>query len=350
MKRDLTYVPKGMQTWHVNAVDLDVSEVIGLYRQGFAGAIYDPEGREELLASMAEPDGEAVAIKYGLAGTGEGKLSIPYLYAYENWPRMWPCPGQTTGDCVSHAGKNTALVLIGVEVMLAKPDEVTGIIEGFPVVTAQAEQQGVVACENIYGYRGHSGQGASCSTLIKYCTQVGGIMLRQPYPDLNLDFTNYNASIGIRWGGRGPPEAVNAEGKKHQLRNATDCPNHEVVRDFVANGYPIWACSGLGWSSQRDENGYSPKRGGWAHSWIVMGYDDRAEIKTKYGGPLFLFCHDWGKWNTGGRRILGTTVDIPEGTFWGDAKLLNQCDCTALSNINGWPRRDLPDWGTFIFG
>lgn len=338
------HIPKGLQFWPEAAESLDIKQVISLYESGFAGCVAEPEVREELFDSVPWPDGEKAAEVFGLMGSGEGKLTIPFLPAYRHWQKCWPCPGQTTGDCVSHAGKNCAIVLIGVETELGTPDPVTGIVEGWPEVSSQAEEQGVVACENIYGYRGHTGQGASCARLIKYVTSVGGILLRQNYPELGIDFTKYDASIGIRWGRGGPPEEVNREGQKHQIRTATNCPNHEVVRDFIANGYPVWVCSGFGWESKRDENGYSRQRGSWAHSWVVDGYDDRAEIKQKYGGPLFHYNHDWGRWNSGGRRILGTDIDIPEGSFWSDAKLLNRCECTAMSNFNGYPGRAIPFW------
>lgn len=335
-------LPSNFLLWKDDAVELPTEDVIALYNSGHAGAYRDPEAKEELLASLEWPDGEQAAYDFGLVGSGEGKLSIPFLAAYKHWPKCWPCPGQSTGDCVSHAGKNSAIVLIGVECELGQPDPVTNVIEGWPVVTADAEAQGVVACEPIYGYRGHGGQGASCDKLIKYVTSVGGIHMRQNYPTLNLDLSKYNASIGIRWGGSGgPPSAVNDEGKKHQIRTATNAAKHEVVRDFTANGYPTWCCSSLGWSSQRDENGYSRQTGSWSHSWIVMGYDDRAETKSKYGFPLFLYNHDWAKWNSGGRRIMGTEHDIPEGSFWGDARLLNRCECYAMSSFNGFPGRKI---------
>lgn len=343
-------VPKGLQAWPDDAFDLDSSKVESLYNSGFCGAMYQPEEREALFNSLTEPDGEVVATAYGLAGTGAGKLSLPYIFAYENWPRCWPCPGQTTGDCVSHAGKNAGIVLIGVEAAFGTPDEVTGKAEGFPTVSEEAEREGVVACEPIYGDRGHGGQGASCDRLIQHVTQWGGIMLRQNYPELGIDLTRYNASIGMKWGNSQTPDAVRAEGKKHQIRTATNANGHEVCRDFVANGYPIWACSGLGWSSSRDENGYSRRSGSWSHSWIIMGYDDRDSTKQKYGFPLALYNHDWGKWNSGGRRIMGTEKDIPEGSMWIDARLLDDCDCTAMSSINGWPRRELPNWNLMAWG
>jgi hypothetical protein len=341
---------KGFSQWPERHESLTVSQVIDAYQAGLAGAYQEPEERDAFLASLEFPDGADVATRFGLAESGKGKLTLAYKPAYDHWPRCWPSPGQTTGDCVAHAGKNAAIVLIGVEASLGIADEVTGLVEGFPVVSEEAESQGVVACENIYGYRGHSGQGASCSRLQSYVTTHGGILLRKNYPELGIDLTRYDASHGIKWGRSSTPEAVNAEGKKHQIRTATNAPNHEVCRDFLANGYPIWACSSYGWSSTRDENGYSRQSGRWSHSWVIMGYDDRDTTKQKYGFPLALYNHDWGRWNSGGRRIMGTDIDIPEGSMWIDARLLDNCDCTAMSSLNGWRRQPLPDYGGSLAG
>lgn len=366
-----SFAPKGLQQWPQEATDLDPARVQQMYVSGFAGAVYDPEARAEMLAGCLNPNGEQVAYDNNFAGLGSGKLTLPYLYAYAHWPKCWPSPGQTTGSCVSKAGKNAAIVNIGTDVASAMADEVSGKLEAFPEISEEAERNGVVASEPIYGARGHSGQGANCGTLQKWMMTEGGILLRQNYPDAGVDLTKANDSIGARWGGRGTPDALEAAGKQHQFRQATDCPNHEVVRDFHAAGYSNWACSGLGWSSKRDENGYSKQQGGWSHSWITMAYDDRDVIKQKYGFPLALYLHDWGIWNTGGRRIFQSAsyvpphlkdswiqfglVDaasgdllIPEGAFWMDARLLDRCDCTAMSSVNGWPAKTLPPFNTIL--
>lgn len=338
-------IPKGYQDWPADAVGLSTQRLIQMYNSGFAGAKYDPEAREALYASLPEPDGEKVAMQYGLAESGAGKLSIPFIYSHQQYPKCWPCPGQETGDCVGHGGKNAIFVLCGVECALEIPDEVTGLFEGWPVVSDRGEDNGVFAFEPIYGDRGHGGQGASCDRLIQHVTSWGGAMLRQNYPEIDLDLTDIKTSVAIGWGRSQTPENVRAIAKQHQVRSATDCSGHEVVRDFVHNGFPIWVCSGYGWSSQRDENGYSKRSGSWSHSWIIMGYDDRDVTKQKYGFPLALYNHDWGIWNEGGRRILGTDIDIPEGSMWIDARLLDNCDCTAMAGFTGFRRQALPDLG-----
>jgi hypothetical protein len=355
-------VPLVHRPWPQHEQPLSTQVIQDLYGQGFSGTLYDPQAEEQLFSSQQWPDGEQAAYEFGLVGSGAGKLSLPFLYAWAQWPKMWPSPGQTTGSCVSKAGKNVAAFLIGIECGLGLPDAATGLVEGFPELTDLGIAQGVVASEPIYGYRGHSGQGASCSRLIQYVMTAGGILLRKDYPELGVSFEKADDSVGARWGGRGTPANVNAEGKKHQIRAAADCPNHEVCRDMVANGKPIWVCSSLGWSSQRDENGYSRQQGSWSHSWDIIGYDDRPATVQKYGFALALYIHDWWKWNSGPRDIRDSAdqvpahlkqdwiakglvnpatgnILIPEGCMWIKAPLLDRCDCTALSETNGWPAR-----------
>ena len=339
---------KGSTLWPAQAERLQMPKIVEMYNNGFAGAFQEPSVREAFMARLPVQFGSDVAHANNFADSGKGKLSIPFLLAHKYWPNMWPKPAQETGSCVGHAGGNSATILIAVEATLATPDPVTGKIEGWPEISDKGIRNGVVATEPIYGYRGHGGQGASCGRLQDYVTTKGGVIIRKKYDSIDLE--EYDDMLGASWGSRGTPESVNAIGREHQIRTATECENHEICRDFVANGYPIWCCSGLGWSSSRDENGYSKKSGGWSHSWVVGGYDDRDVIKQKYGFPLFLFIHDWGKWNSGGKRILGTSIDIADGMFWGDARLLDQCECTAMSSLNGWPSRKLPDWGGSVAG
>ena len=360
-------LPHGLHPWP-DCEPLNPESVKAFYESQYAGAYHDPEAKAEMLAAQAYPDGMAACTQFGLAESGKGKLSLPYLFAQRQWPKCWPSPGQTTGSCVSKAGKNAAVVLIGVECAIALADEVTGVVETWPEVSAEAERNGVVASEPIYGDRGHSGQGASCSRLQHYVTTKGGILIRGNYPELGIDLTVANDSIGARWGGRGTPENISAEGRKHQIRTASEAQNHEVCRDFVANGYPIWACSGYGWSSTRDQYGYSPRRGSWSHSWDIIGYDDRPETVRIYGFPLALYIHDWDRWNSGPRDIRDSAnfyapelkqefiekgmvnpatgnLMIPEGCMWIDARLLDNCECTAMSSFNGFPARNLDNFG-----
>ena len=57
-------------------------ECIAAYESGFEGAIYDPDGAEEV---EAQPDGVFgdAAHKYGIADSGKGKLILSYASCWE---------------------------------------------------------------------------------------------------------------------------------------------------------------------------------------------------------------------------------------------------------------------------
>ena len=93
----------------------NVEELVNAYDNGFEGAIYDPDGAEEIesgpFGNMAD-----TASEFGFAGQGEGKLILLY-------PEVWKAagrsdffhgePNQACGDCVSHSCKHTLITING---------------------------------------------------------------------------------------------------------------------------------------------------------------------------------------------------------------------------------------------
>ncbi len=75
-------------------------------------------------------------------------------------------------------------------------------------------------------------------------------------------------------------------GMKHKIRQATELDSFEEVRDFLYQGYGISTCGGEGWSSSRDSNGFSKRRGGWSHAMAYIGADDRDVIKRNTASRL----------------------------------------------------------------
>lgn len=45
-----------------------------------------------------------------------------------------------------------------------------------------------------------------------------------------------------------------------------------------------------------------------------------------------------------------TDIDIPEGSFWVVWSSVRNRSVYAFSGVNGWPRKQLPDYGTYIWG
>ena len=75
-------------------------------------------------------------------------------------------------------------------------------------------------------------------------------------------------------------------------------------------------------------------------AWVAC--DDTGERQKE---TLFLVQNSWGKWNSGPR-----VHDQPEGSFWireKDARvMLGQNGSWVFSDVNGFPPRNLPDYGT----
>lgn len=298
-------------------------DIVRAYNNGLIGSYCDPDATARLLASLPMP-------LFGdtLSGSGEGKVSLPYkaVVAFELAIGREPYDEtQTTGDCVSHCVRGAADV--------ARAND--------PDIATTEDWVDRTATEPLYGARGHGGQGASCSEIVRWAHQTGGLMLRQKYADLNLDLTVYNATVGIRWGSRGVPANVTSEAKKHQIGTISLVTTWQQARDAIANGYGLACCSDVGFQSmKRDSEGMIRPSGSWNHAMQWHGVDD-----TRPGDCRFCVQNSWG-WNA----HTGPKVhDQPEGSFWIDQRtaqrMIAQGGTYAVSNVVGFPKRTLRDWG-----
>lgn len=173
-----------------------------------------------------------------------------------------------------------------------------------------------------------------------------GVLLRHPYFG-KYDFTRYNPDLARRWShkctkrtpctlwGGGVPIELELAARRHPIRTTKLVKTWPQARDAVANGYPVVICSRLGYTDERDNDGFAEQRGTWYHCLLLAGIDTLFE---RHGG---LFINSWGpNWN-GGPKRLGQ----PDGSFWADAEniheMLRQGDSFAISNYNGYPRRNL---------
>lgn len=327
----------------------DAREVNAAYEGGFVGVVSDPEADEQFDDQQPEPDGAVAGSS--LAGSGKGKLITPFVHVEKLFPGSWPGPAQQRGDCVSHSTKNAALLTMACEIAAGDPDDVTGEIEGVPKwededVKRRAILNGVVSSEAVYWYRDHNGDGWSCSHAATVISTESGVWIRKPYPDLGFDLTEYSGRLAGKWGRPNPPNKITQIGRKHLIRVSTRVSGPEQCRDFLANGYGISTCGGESWSSRRGDHGYAGRtRSGWAHALAFIGWDERPEIVRKFGEPLVLILNSWGKWNSGPRRILGTSIDIPHGSWWSKWSDASRRSMFAFSSFAGFPPQSLPDLG-----
>jgi hypothetical protein len=293
-----------------------------LYEAGLMGSWCDADDQRRLLDSQPEP-----LMGGRFHGDGEGKLALAFqsVVVFEKQAGRDPYDeAQTTGDCVSHA------VRAAIDVSRAN-DEDLKTTEDYVDRTAT---------EPLYGARGHSGQGASCARIVQWAAKTGGCMLRAKYPGLGLDLTKYKASIGIAWGRPGVPGGVTEEASKHQVKRVSKITSWQQARDALANGYGIVCCSNFGFRHSRDSEGMSSPRGSWNHAMAWTAVD-----ATRSGDCRYLVQNSWGWRWISGPRVHGQ----PEGSFWISQdvaqRMINQDATYAVSNVDGWPKRKLKDWG-----
>jgi hypothetical protein len=328
----------------------NVYDVVEAYNKGFIGAYADTDAgeklRNEIQAAGGEPDGRMACQTYGLAGSGKGKLSLPVVEILKLYPDCLPGGAQGRGDCVSWSSRNAALGTMCCEITSGKPDPESGRLEGAPDVSDTARINGVLSTEAIYNWRRHGGDGWSCQAAARVMLKESGLWLRKQYPEINVDFTRYSARNAGLYGTRTPPESWLKIGREHLVQTVTEVDNYETLRDLLHNGYCVSSCGGESWSNVRDTHGVSKRTPrGWAHALAYLGVDDRDVIIQLYGEPLVLIQNSWGDWNDGGRRIYGTDIDIPIGSFWARWSDMKNRYMVAVSGVNGWPPQTLPDYG-----
>jgi hypothetical protein len=289
--------------------------LLDAYSSGLVGAYCDKKDLAKLMGELKHPLFSISA--HNLYGTGEGKVSLPFLAVLKFFPGFGPDEKQDTGDCVSHSTRNAIDVSRAVEIA-------NGAKEGF---IARG------ATEGIYGFRGHGGQGMTCSGAARFVSNDGGILLRQKYQF--ADLSTYNARVGMNWGPRGVPAEVKAEAKKHQVKTVSVVNTVAGARDAIANGYALSVCSNQGFSSTRDKYGIAAAQGSWAHAMAWIACDDSREI---FNETLFLVQNSWGRWNDGPKRL-----GQPDGSFWIREsiaqRMLSQDGSFVFSNIDGFEAR-----------
>jgi hypothetical protein len=300
---------------------LSPKELYDNYRKGFSGCVWEQHHFDHLMETLKYPLFGSASKK--IIDSGKGKLSTPYksVLKFDKNPYN---ERQTTGDCVSHGTRNACDVTRAVEIDVDNERE-DWIAKG--------------ATEAIYGARGFSGEGMSCSRAAEFVSKIGGIVVRKNYPGI-ADFSKYNGSLGAGWGGRGLPDKVIDLSNDHQIKTTSLVRTVEEARDALANGYGLAVCSNYGFSNTRDKKGFAKQSGSWGHCMAWIACDDTN------GEPAFLVQNSWGKWNDGGHPEWGP---IPDGSFLIHADvaqgMLSQNGSYAFSGFDGFPLQKLPSYG-----
>jgi len=326
----------------------DAEDIPAAYESGGEGVVFDEEENERFLGYVQDsgnnPVGADVAHEHNFAGEFKGKLVIPFTHVMDRYPTAWPGPAQKRGDCVSHCARSALCGTICLESFLGVADSASGKVEEAPDVSPEAEAQGVFATESHYWHRGKNSDGWFIGAAAKVILSRSGAVLRKNYPSIGVDLTRYSAQTAGKWGAQPPPPEVVDVTNDHLFRTATQMNNVEEWRDFLGKGFFVGTDGSEGFDTKRlDANGVARRKGSWSHSMACISYDDRPETHRIYGCAAALILNSWGSNSVAGpRRIRGTNIDIPKGSFWALTRDFNR-RAVAFSGANGWVRKSLPD-------
>lgn len=190
------------------------------------------------------------------------------------------------------------------------------------------------------GYR----DGSYGAAAAKFVNQWG-VLHRKQYD--GVDLTNYSAARARDWGnfgngGQNDNGKLDEEAKKSPVQRVALVTNFEEAAAAIQSGYPVPVCSGYGFSSRRDEDGFSARQGSWSHCmcFVAVRYGDR---------PGLLCLNSWGPTYFSGPKW---PADQPDGSFWVDKRhvdgMLAGRDSFAVSGHDGFPLQELDHEGWVI--
>jgi hypothetical protein len=320
----------------------------GAGEQRQTGWVPNPDGVQKFLRELPEPtftDAGPDAIR-------EAKGVDTFLYragqkAHQAlYGRPWIVERQGIGDCVSWGWAHGIYIAQCV-------DWETGRLANPPPFPSTEALYGGSRVEA----RGKPGNGkspvggysdGSYGAAAARWSRQWGVVYREVYGP--LDLTKYSSSRAKEWGaygcgGKGDDGKLDLIAKKHPATNVALVKTWDEAAAAIESGFPIPVCSGQGFSSQRDDLGYSVAQGSWSHCMVFC-----AVRYQKNGSPVdaLLCLNSWGpNWNSGPKW----PSDQPDGSFWVKRstveRMLSMEDSFAVGSVTGFGWRDL-DNGAFI--
>lgn len=244
----------------------------------------------------------------------------------------WAYPGtwQLTGSCVGAGGGNVEFTLAAWEVLrLNDPEQI--ILPWWPYTYGRSR---------FHMGSGGQGEGSLESTWAKAAIGDGVINANAPgtnfpKPVMGRAGYKYTSGVEMQWsaGGRTPCTDYLTEGRKHLIKKAAICRDHNDVRTAIQNGYPVGHGSMYGYTDWVDADGLSlGKRGPqWSHKESIHGWMEH----PKYG-QLF---KNYNQWDAGSTSAGFNYVWIPAV----DVDWICRDECYAYSQFDGFPAQ------TFVY-
>jgi hypothetical protein len=285
----------------------------------------NPEAQAAFIKSLARNAVWASAAP-SIVGSGKGKTVLLFEnYAKIVDPTLEPHL-QEIGDCTSHGWGMAIDILAATEIVAGETEKFVA-----PIATEL-----LYGCERVQVGGGRlkdedGGLGAWCAKAVtKY-----GTLNRLQYLDNKYDFRKYSGTAAKQYGALGVPRDLLPIQSEHHVNTVALITSYVEARDAIANGYPVAVCSGIGFQSVRDADGFAKQEGEWGHCMCFVAVDDA------FQRPGLLCWNSWGRsWITGPKRL-----GQPDGSFWVDKAtcdiMLAQADSYAISGYEGFKAQSL---------
>ena len=327
----------------------------------------NPEATEALIRSLPQPtlrgaaphlfdargppagpqpgDGAALEVT---APIGDGQPVLLYramveAFAATHSGQAWVVGKQGIGDCVGWGHAHGAQCLLAVQWKLSGGGAWYEVSSEACYGGSRVEARG----GGLAGY-GDGSYGASAVKFLKNYGAVYRIDYRTETGNDETDLRVYSSRRAKSWGNFGnggqPDRAtgkLDAIAKLHPVRSIALCATFEEAAAAIANGYPVTVCSGQGFSSTRDADGFCRPSGSWSHCMVFVGvrFDRKGLLCLNSWGPSWVRGPKWPS-------------DQPDGSFWVDeataTRMLRGRDSWALGDQLGFPARKLnhrQGWG-----
>lgn len=218
--------------------------------------------------------------------------------------------GYSSHNCVSHGWSKAVQLLVWREHLLAgTPPELVYDIASEPSYGFSRVEVG----KGRLGYGDGSIGAWASEAALKY-----GNLERKDYGGGDKDLTVYSGRKAKAWGAprAGVPDDLEGIARNYPVAMSPLVVTEDEAKAALNNYYPIPVCSGQGFTTTRDRDGFCNPRGRWAHCMCVNG---KATIKRGSGFTLAAFIQQsWGNSPNGPDEVEtrdGQRHKLPQGTF-----------------------------------
>ncbi len=290
-----------------------------------------PVEYQSQVQGQAAADNNADALLYrALAACLEAEGNTGRLKTRGPWKCITAYNQGDVGSCVGHGTAAALSVLNAVEILYRKEPQQFKAMHSADGMYGLARE-----AANMLG----RGDGCTGSGAAKSVRELGTLYAIRYSPEMADDLTSDFPAKARQFGARGVGNLLKQEAAKRKTLSVYRAKSAVEAWSLIGNGYPINVCSNQGFAAKRDSEGIPS--GNWSHSMAIIG-----RRTTNNGRKLFLIWNSWGdNWCSG-----PYWQDMPFGSFWAEYavvdKMLRQGDSFAYSELEGFPARSIPDYGS----